>query len=158
MRTVPLLSHLLLTLTLTPTLSPTLPLYPSTPYPCQVPLLSHRCLRLRCAHPECRKHALLMQRPPLDCDLCARPLQHPMRSFFEFAADMQTALQARVRVRVRLRLRLRHHRLVRELHATDQTIDVVRVRARGARQRLHLQGDVGRCAEMRGDVGRYGEM
>ena len=104
-RTVPLLSHRCRALTLTPTLSPTLPLYPYTPYPSQVPLLSHRCLRLRCAHPECRKHALLMQRPPLDCDLCARPLQHPMRSFFEFAADMQTALQARVRVRVRLRLR-----------------------------------------------------
>ena len=72
---MPLLSHLRLSFTRTPTLSLTLPLYSYTPYPCQVPLLSHRCLRLRCAHPECRKHALLMQRPPLDCDLCARPLQ-----------------------------------------------------------------------------------
>ena len=50
-------------------------------------------LRLRCSYPGCLKHALLMQRPPCDCDLCGRPLQHPMRSFFEFSADMATALQ-----------------------------------------------------------------
>ena len=71
---------------------------------------------------------------------------------------VRVGVRVRVRLRLRLRLRLSHHRLVRELHATDQPIDVVRVRARGARQRLHLQGDVGRCGEMWRDVGRYGEM
>jgi hypothetical protein len=43
-------------------------------------------LRLRCCYEGCRKHALLMQRPPADCDMCGRPLQHPMRSSWEYQA------------------------------------------------------------------------
>ena len=53
-------------------------------------------LRLRCAFEGCRKHALLMQRPPCDCDKCGRPLQHPMRSFWEFQAEMAEAVQVGV--------------------------------------------------------------
>jgi len=49
-------------------------------------------LRLRCCFAGCRKHALLMQRPPRDCDLCARPLQHPMRSYWEFSGGMAETL------------------------------------------------------------------
>lgn len=41
-------------------------------------------MRLRCSFYGCRKHALLMQRPPADCDMCGRALQHPMRSSWEY--------------------------------------------------------------------------
>ena len=54
----------------------------------------HSSLRLRCCYEGCLKHALLMQRPPRDCDLCGRALQHPMRSYWEWTADMAQALRA----------------------------------------------------------------
>ena len=53
-------------------------------------------LRLRCSEPSCRKHALQMQRPPRDCGTCGRALQHPMRLYWEWTADMAEALRAGV--------------------------------------------------------------
>ena len=53
-------------------------------------------LRLRCSEPSCRKHALQMQRPPRDCGTCGRALQHPMRLYLEWTADMAEALRAGV--------------------------------------------------------------
>eukprot|EP00900_Chrysochromulina_parva_P002486 jgi/Chrpa1/12238/Chrysochromulina_OHIO_Genome00004985-RA len=62
----------------------------------RVGAIRHASLRLRCADPGCRKHALQMQRPPRDCGTCGRALQHPMRSYWEWTADMAEALRAGV--------------------------------------------------------------